>query len=235
MQSGVSPQTARRARAQYAAVLALAVAALAGLRLAFGLASFPPPLSDAVFHIPPALSHEAGTGLANPLWDLTATFDTTGQSRFLQYPPLFALTLSALMWEATPRAAFVVIALMDAASLALCGLVFFRLLCLQEERFRWLTAAIAVAGLAGLTTRFAYHHDGRPEALGTVFVVAASAVAMRTSTRLLWLALGVFLGLLGATHPVGAILLAGLIGMYFAARCRTSTAIQVTAAHECDR
>ena len=55
---------------------------------------------DSSAHIVPILNYKSGHGLGGVVLPLTRDYDPTGQHRFLQYPPLFHLTVAALIRHA---------------------------------------------------------------------------------------------------------------------------------------
>ncbi|HSU82981.1 MAG TPA: hypothetical protein VLR69_11215 [Thermoanaerobaculia bacterium] len=188
----------------------------------FGASVFPIPTGDSHAFVPPALLLKAGGGLRNPISDLTRQLDPTGQARYLQYPPLFPWIVAGLMARPTPSAAFLAIAGLNAVNVILCALLLVR-----AARFRpwWATAA----ALLGIATLLAGEQTGRPEVLATLWVLLAVHVHLALPPERSWLPVGVILGLLGATHPVGALLLGLLAVMAHAARLSTRSALGMSA------
>jgi hypothetical protein len=187
--------------------------------LAFGAAVFPVPSGDSHAFVPPALLLKAGGGLRNPISDLTRRLDPTGQARYLQYPPLFPWILSRLMPRPTPSAAFLAIAGLNAVNVILCALLFAR----SARSLPW-AAAMALLGIA---TLLAGEQTGRPEVLATLWVLLAIHLHLALPLKRSWLPVGVILGLLGATHPVGALLLGLLAVLAYAARLPTGRALRM--------
>ncbi|HEV2856138.1 MAG TPA: hypothetical protein VHC97_25340 [Thermoanaerobaculia bacterium] len=188
--------------------------------LAFGASAFPVPSGDSQAFVPPALLFEAGGGLRNPVSPLARELDPTGRARYLQYPPLFPLVLSLLMASPTPRAAFLAIAGLNALNAVLCAPLFAR----ADRGFLGFAAAVA-----GLATLLVGQQGGRPEALGMVWVLLAAHTYLALPPERSWLPSGVFVGLLGATQPVGGLLLGLLAALAFAARLPTRRALAAVA------
>ncbi len=188
--------------------------------LAFGASVFPIPSGDSHAFVPPALLLKAGGGLRNPISELARQLDPTGQARYLQYPPLFPWALSRLMARPTPAAAFLAIAGLNAVNVVLCALLFAR----AARSGPW-AAALALLGTA---TLLAGEQTGRPEVLATLWVLLAIHVHLALPPERSWLPAGVILGLLGATHPVGALLLGLLAVLAYAVRLPTGRALRVS-------
>jgi hypothetical protein len=190
--------------------------------LAFGASVFPIPSGDSQAFVPPALLLEAGGGLRNPISGLTRQLDPTGRARYLQYPPLFPCTVSALMARPTPAAAFLAIAGLNAVNVVLCALLFARAAGPGRR-------AAAGAALLGIATLLAGEQTGRPEVLATLWVLLAIHAHLALPPERSWLPAGVILGLLGATHPVGALLLGLLAVLAYAARLPAGRALAISA------
>jgi hypothetical protein len=190
--------------------------------LAFGATVFPIPSGDSHAFVPPALQLESGGGLRNPISPFTRQLDPTGQARYLQYPPLFPWVLSLLMPRATPRAAYLAIAGLNAVNVVLCALLFARAAA-SVQRTGWPAAAAALLGIA---TLLAGQQTGRPEVLATLWVLLAVHAYLLLPVERSWLPGGVILGLLGATHPMGGLLLGLLAVLAYAARLPTWRALR---------
>lgn len=187
--------------------------------LAFGASVFPIPTGDSHAFVPPALLLRAGGELRNPISDLARQLDPTGQARYLQYPPLFPWIVSRLMARPTPAAAFLAIAGINALNVIFCALLFAR-------AARPLPGVTAMA-LLGIATLLVGEQTGRPEVLATLWVLLAIHVHLAMSPERSWLPVGVILGLLGATHPVGALLLGLLAVLAYAVRLPTGRALRM--------
>jgi hypothetical protein len=190
--------------------------------LAFGATVFPIPSGDSQAFVPPALLLESGGGLRNPISALTRQLDPTGQARYLQYPPLFPWILSLLMARPTPQAAYLAIAGLNAVNVILCALLFARAGASSDTQKPGWPAALALLGIATLLTG---EQTGRPEVLATLWVLLAVHVHLGLPAERSWLPAGVILGLLGATHPVGGLLLGLLAVLAYAVRLPTVRAL----------
>lgn len=191
---------------------------------------YPPPSFDAIAFIPASVQHHITGELINPLTPLSYNADPTNTGYFVYYVPLFPWLTGALMISDSAFAAFGVVALYRAVAVVLLSAVLWSIVrCTSSDRFRILlalAASAAVVGYAGMRLPSV----GRPEALADLFILGALGSA-------LWLSPGkreygylLFLGLTGATHPAGAVLLSLLAGMEIAIRRPLQQAIARLAA-----
>jgi len=185
------------------ALVATAAALLAATLLLFARGAYPTPGSDAPSFLASAINHRLGRGLVNPLYPQIRWADPTGAARHVYYPPLFPLAVSALLPTPTPAAAFVAVALMQCASLALCALLGWRVIAADGDP-GWAAVLLLVASLAGLCTSL-LPTQGRPEALALPLLLLGALAAVHLRGAALIAALGVLLGLMAATHPIGAV------------------------------
>jgi hypothetical protein len=197
-------------------VVGAVAAAVAAALLAFGHHGYPAPGTDAPSFLVSAINFAAGRGLVNPFYPQIAFGDPTGRNRHVYYPPAFPLVLAALMPEATPRGAFLAVGALRAASAGLAAWA----LCLLAVRLRAPASAgltlLSVLALLGMATHW-LPTLGRPEALGTLLVLLAALAALTLEGRPLLVALGAVLGVTAATQPMGALQLALVAVLYFAA------------------
>jgi hypothetical protein len=182
----------------------------------FGSRVYPVPTGDSQAFLPPAILFAQGGGLRNPTAALTRSLDPTGQARYLQYPPLFQLVLARLMPRPEPSAAFLVLGLLSAANLLLAALLFGRIAAGAPSP-RWASSlAVATAGM-GLTTVLLGQQTGRPEGLATFWLLLTAHTLALGRPRFVWPLCGLLLGLMGATHPMGGVLLGLLLTLIYAA------------------
>ncbi len=197
------------------------------LLFAFAGRAYPVPAGDSVFFITPALELATHGTLTNMLFidktEMNNLIDPTGQNRFLFYPPLFPLALRALMFAPTPQAAFLAIALMNTLVVIFSALLFYKTAA-ENGKISWgmvcIIALALLALMAGLDI-----DNGRPELLARVWVVLAALVPFYAK-RYDWLWYGLLLGLMGATHTIGAVALFLIIGTVYAAKHRTKEALK---------
>jgi len=175
---------------------------------------YPVPDVDAAAFLPQAINLAQGRGLVNPMYDPAVATDPAGRGRQYFYPPLFQVTVAALLPEPTARGAFVAVALLDAATLLLSTLL---LLAVGDAGAG--ATALACLALLGLTGQMG-NAAGRPESLAGGLAVATTLIALRTKSPgpVPVTLMGVVLGLMGATHPVGGLMLAIAIAGYLAVR-----------------
>jgi hypothetical protein len=177
--------------------------------LIFGSHAYPVPSGDSQAFLPPALLLEAGGGLRNPVSGLTRQVDPTGGDRYLQYPPLFQIVLTALMTEPSPQAVFLALAALSALDLVLAFLLFQRAVAPGARSHPWAAALAVTAATAATATLLLGQQTGRPEGLATFWVLLGAHLFLSRGPAA-WPGYGLLLGLLGATHPVGGFL-AGLL------------------------
>lgn len=122
------------------------------------------------------------------------------------------------MQEAVPRAAFVVVALISSANVLLSTLLFYKVTTTGGKQLGWLdTLLVILSTIAVCTAYLGQQSSGRTEPLVTLWFLAGTLLAFSNASIYPWLPFGIFLGLLGATHPVGAVTSATLVGLYYAA------------------
>ncbi|HVT18459.1 MAG TPA: hypothetical protein VHQ90_20065 [Thermoanaerobaculia bacterium] len=123
----------------------------------------------------------------------------------MQYPPLFPLTVGALMGSGSPRAAFLVLAGMNVLTLGLLMLLLQRGSGEAETRRPFSLIEMGFAGL-GAATALVGHQMGRPEALATpLALVTCVAMVRLAALPAHWWIIGPLIGLTGAVHPLGAV------------------------------
>lgn len=189
-----------------------AVAALVVcLLFAFAYCAYPTPNTDAPGFLVSAINVMRGRGLVNSFYPRLQMIhaDPTGLDRHIYYPPGFPLLLAALMPSPTPRAAFLVIALLRAASVGLAAVLLVRLARAAAPR-RDLTALVSLA-LVALATNW-LPTLGRPESAATLLLLAGALAAWRMEGGPLALVLGLVLGLMAAVQPFAAVE-AGLVAL----------------------
>jgi len=196
------------------ALVALATALLAATLVVFARAAYPTPSGDAPSFLVSAVNHHLGRGLVNPLYPQNRWSDPTGAARHIYYPPLFPLALSALLPAATPVGAFLVIALMRAATLALCAVLGWRVIARHGEP-GWPLVLLLAASLCGLATSL-LPTEGRPEALALLFLMLSALAVVHLRGPALLAVLGLLLGLTGATQPLDAVETGLVLALYFA-------------------
>ena len=174
---------------------------------------YPVPGGDAAVFMPAAINLKAGRGLTNSLWEVAP--DPTGQHRFLEHPPLFQMVVSACMWKAETRNAFVVLAIFNALTLTLyaaflCTAKFARKLMASAGGF-----VVLVASLFALAFLIFIDAGGRPEALSTLILSLAMAAVTWLPRRCWPVCLGIAIGVAAAIHPTHGIFIGCLVGMVF--------------------
>jgi hypothetical protein len=202
-------------------LLILLTAAIAGSFLLFGYHAYPVPSGDSQAFVPAALSLDAGNGLRNPVAQLSRDLDPAGQARFVQYPPLFPLTIALLMPAPSPRNAFGGLAVLNVLNLVLAVWLFVRCLPLSHG------LALAAATL-GLATSLLGQQTGRPEPLAMLWVLLAAHALLTVKPAAAWLSCGILLGLTGATQPMAGVILGLLLAAFLSVRLPMRAALLAT-------
>ena len=201
-----------------------AVVLSSAVLLLFAYHCYPLPTPDAFAFLPATISFAAGKGLVNPLCSFTPFLvDDAGQPRYVQYPPLYNLLVGFLMWEPTPRAASLVISILNVGSVVLTGLLLSHASRSYPEGSTSRTW-VCVGGIVGLTSLFVVFQNGRPEGLATLWVLLG-AWSIRSGSRFSWPLVGGLLGLLASTHLASAAISIAIISGYLS--CGQSTKRQI--------
>ena len=184
----------------------------------------PIPMVDSHLFVGTAVRYAQGHGLTHPAY-FSRHLDPTGLDRVVTYPPLFPWLVGALMPSTDPRWAFLLIAAIRLAQIGLWGwfytLMFSRLTAGRSGSRYWLTPLL----LIGIVAEAGGPMEGRPEALVGLLTSVAVVLVLFLADRWHGMVLGIVLGLIGSTHPVGAILSAGALAIYAGARWRPLPAI----------
>lgn len=206
-------------------VLLLCAVALGAYHVFASAVMYPVPGGDAAVFMPAAINLKAGRGLTNSLWE--AEPDPTGQHRFLDHPALFQMVVSACMWKAETKNAFIVAAIFDALTLALYAAI----LCSAKFARKMISSVPGVAVLASSIFALAFlifTDMGRPEALSTLILCLAIAVVTWLPRKAWTVGLGFAIGVAAAIHPVHGMFIACLVGMAFSFTAPLSRAVRET-------
>jgi hypothetical protein len=187
--------------------------ALAAYHIFAAAVMYPVPGGDAAVFMPAAINLKAGHGLTNSLWGVYP--DPTGQHRFLEHPSLFQMVVSACMWKAETRNAFIVLAVFDALTLTLYAA--FLVTAKFTRKLLASTGGFLVLLSSLLALAFVIFIDawGRPEALSTLILSLAMAVVIWLPRSFWPICLGVAIGITAAIHPTHGIFIACLVTIVF--------------------
>ena len=175
---------------------------------------------DSIFFIPPAVSFAIGQGFVNPVTDLRSAWgDPIGHERYLYFPPLFPLLISAFILESISlppsQQALLGAGILSALAVILASLVFYKIATLRGKKFDFLSAMLICAALL-IILRASWGFIARPETLEGLLVAVGFLIAFYV--RRPWQVVAgfaVLLGLMAATHPFGAVFFALLAGLFF--------------------
>src|SRR3989344_1056302 len=186
------------------------------LLLTFAYFAYPVPAGDALYFVVPAVQFTSKGELTSPLyppeWMIDKIIDPTGMKRFLFYPPLFPLSVSVLMPEATPRGALLAIAFINVAVLCLSTLFFYKV-AKKKKGAVWQKTLIVGLALIALASSLA--ENGRPEVLARLWLVLACLVPWYISKKYAYVVYGILAGLMFATHPPAGIFSLLILGIVF--------------------
>ena len=176
---------------------------------------FPPPFSDSAPHLIPTLNYKAGHGFGGVYWELTRTYDPSGQHRFLQYPPLFHLVVASLIRQPTVEDAYLCLGWFSVVALGLCVVLIWEGATAFPAARKPGWVALAALGLCAVSTWFCLEPAaGRPEGLTGPLILLSALVLLRTRGPWQPVVAGVFIGLVAATQVVNGILLGLLYSIY---------------------
>lgn len=189
--------------------------------LVSGYYVYPAPGGDSLFYTQPGLNVAAGKGLSIPLfndeWGMDNLIDRTGARRYLHFPPLYPLSLAYLMGSPSPQNAFIVIAVIDILVIVLSFFILYKA-ATRQGPLTWLSALLLAAGLFGIASTLD-QEGGRPEILARlIFTLSLAVILFYKDKKYSPILLAVLLGLMGATHPFGGLMLGFLLAMFFSAR-----------------
>jgi len=206
----------------------LVALSIAAIIIVFAYFIYPTPGGDSFFFVPAAINFSLKGELSNKITDLTSIVDPTGAGRFLYYVPLFPVLLKYLMFTPTSQGASLAIALINSIVIALSALVFYKIATFNKIKFTWFNVFVISMSLLGLATTLGIN-VGRPEILARLFFVIAFILAFYILPERLWLLFSLLLGLMGATQPIGAIIFAIIMGIFFSIIFNTREAIKTIA------
>lgn len=191
---------------------------------------YPAPGGDSLFYTQPAVNLASGQGLRIPLFNdeqyMDNKIDLTGQRRYLQFPPLQPLLIGYVMQLPTPQGAFLAIALINIAVIFLSSIVLYKAATVDKP-LTWFSVLLISLCLFGIASTID-QEGGRPEILARLFLVSALVSILYINPKYHWLTLGVLLGLLGATHPMGSLIIGSLLIMFFGVKYGYKKALTYT-------
>lgn len=191
-----------------------AAGAISVLLLVFAYFAYPVPAGDALYFVVPAVQFASKGELTSPLypsdWMMDKIIDPSGMKRFLFYPPLFPLVVSALMPEATPRGALIAIAYINVAVIWLSALLLYKVVTRKNECTRP-KACVIILALVALASSLA--ENGRPEVLARLWLVLGCLVPWYIPKKHAYIAYGILVGLMFATHPPAGIFSLLVLGL----------------------
>ena len=194
---------------------------------AFTLYAYPVMGGDSIYYTATAINHKLGHGLVNQLSPMFLVGDPSGAGRFLVFPPLYPLLLSALMPEGTPQAAYMAMFVIYTLTIFIAAYIYRKLIIPDWQKASWYRIAIFSFSLFSLAAVTIFY-PGRPETLIRLLVIVALFGFLHPQKKWLSLLLGAIFGLIIATHPGPAILFGPLIGVFFALYRPSEKAIKLT-------
>jgi len=208
-------------------VVAIAAVVSCLLIVLSALYMFPLPGTDARAFIPPAIRYSSGAGLDNPISPLAFDTDLQNQDRFYFYTPLFPWLVGFLMPKATTQAAFMVAAIMRVVAVAWLSFLLVKIANRTRTGLNS-TVAIVIALMVFSYAGMFLPTVGRPEILASIFLVAGVTIVLYTKGLVEAILQGCIFGLLGATHPAGAVIAVAVFGLSCAVKYRYLNALRQT-------
>lgn len=197
---------------------------LSVLCIIFGSFYYPIAGPDTIFFIPPAINFYQGNGLINQIAaEHLSAIDTSGQNRFLYYPPFFPILLS-LFADSDASGIFIFLGFLSALSILLSALILCKYLIQKSGRLSWLGAIFIFLALITIL-RMPWGSSGRPEIFARFLISIAFLLFCFLSYKKYWQIFGVILGLLIITHPVEALIFGVLLGLVFSIQESTKTTL----------
>ena len=188
--------------------IVLVVSALLAI---FGYYSYPEMGWDSSGFIPVAINYEKGLGLINQIYWFQFNLDFLWSNNFLYYPPLFPIVVGFFMLKATPQSAYMVIAGINIATIWLATALFLTIAKQGVKKINISNVFLIGGSIIGLASMMDIG-AGRPETLARFFMIlAAWGIYFYIQNKKPWWFLGSILGLMIATHLIGAIYLSFLI------------------------
>jgi len=206
-----------------AAIVIAVTILLAGTSLLFTSLGFSDGgMHDAEYFMPAAINYATGHGLINQVTKTVSSIgDTSGESKFLSYPPLFPVVVS---WFLRPlnqisyvQQTFVIAGLMNAINLILCAWILWKVASLHGRKIDWAVVAfICIVLLASLRPSLKF--AGRPETLVRLFLsLGFLSVFYLRHLKINILIFAATLALALATYPIG-LFFALVVGLFFSFR-----------------
>jgi len=166
----------------------------------------PLPFTDAPAFVPTAMAYKSGYGLTNRVWRSTNLFDHTDSFRFLYHGPLFPMTVAALSPDGSYRGILMGIAFLRVITIGLLAGALVAICCRLSDR-RMKVAAAVLAGVCILAESvMRLPPVGRPEALASLLALVAFLLIATSLSWIILLACGIVVGVLGASHPIAAVI-----------------------------
>jgi hypothetical protein len=205
-------------------ISAFGVVLIAVVLLTFGCYNYPVPDGDAQYYWPPMLSMAKGEGLLNryapDVWDN----DKQNLCRLVYHGYLYPMLVGSLVWKPDYAAIGQTISVILACAVVIYSMFFYRLL--KDSKVNGIWKGIFVVGATLGCTTFLVGHVGRAETLGTPIVVLCVSLVLSSAESWHPFIFGVGIGLLAATHPMGCILSALLVGLVTFARYENADAFK---------
>ena len=178
--------------------------------LLFAFYGFPIPDGDAAYYWPPMLAMAKTGELINDFSTEIRTFDPAGHNRLVYHGYLYPLLVGKIIWKADYGAIALLVALINVVTLS--ATTFLLLIVSYAGRVRIpLREAITISVAIPACAVTLMGHSGRAETLGAPILVLAMIGILCLERRWHVIILGVVIGLLVGTHPMGCILTAAVV------------------------
>ena len=192
----------------------------------FAVHSYPVSGGDSILYVPAAINLKLGNGFVNQLSPLFLNGDPTGAGRFLSLPPLWPIVLHWFMSDGSSESAYIATYWINALTILLAGILYTKIIMPDWRKASWYSVIVCVSALFSLAS-ISIFYPGRPETLTRFLMIVSLFSFLMPRKRLLWILLGTALGLSAIASPGPAILLAPLIGIFFAFLYPTKKALKL--------
>ena len=197
---------------------------ICALLLMFGCFGYPVPDGDAAYYWPPMLSRAEGRGMVNDFSKLIPQFDRLHHHRMVYHGYLYPLTVGLLAWSPDYTVIHIIVSLLMVFSLIIGTLLFLHMA--GGWKSIGIVDAILVSAAIPAMGTILLGLSGRAEALAMPVVTFGALMYVSKDRRWHSMVLGVALGLLAGTHPIGCILAGCMAGIAIYTRISGNTAHQ---------
>ena len=191
---------------------------LAAVILTFAWHCWPVLDGDAINFVPNMVTYASDGSLVNTPSSIAQEVDSAGGGRLIHHGFLYEMVVGRISLFPTYPAVILTMAVVEVLALGACAFVLYRAANTTAAGPGWLRLGLVVFALGGSAASLVGLR-GRPEPFGILLVASSASFMCLLSWRWHFLCVGGAMGLLAATHPVGALLCAPIAALYASVRC----------------